>query len=86
MQDLRSEFPVQCKQCGLHQSLIQQLMRQVQLLTRERDQVVMEKEELQTSNTRGQEEVQQLRQQVSDSDIIVQWSLSSPSAVSHEHC
>ena len=35
---------------------------------------------------RGQEEVQQLRQQVSDSDIIVQWSLSSPSAVSHEHC
>ena len=44
-----------------------------------------EKEELQTANTRGQEEVQQLRQQVSDSDIIVQRSLS-PSAVSHEHC
>ena len=30
-----------------------------------------EKEELQAANTRGQEEVQQLRQQVSDSDIIV---------------
>ena len=43
---------------------------------RERDQVVREKEELQTANTRGQEEVQQLRQQVSDSDIIVQYSHS----------
>ena len=53
---------------------------------REKDQVVREKEELQAANTRGQEEVQQLRQQVSDSDIIVQWSLSFPSAVSHEHC
>ena len=68
-------------------------MRQVQQLTRERDQVVREKDQvvrdyqqLQTANTRGQEEVQQLRQQVSDSDIIVQWLLSSPSAVSHEHC
>ena len=53
---------------------------------REKDQAVREKEELQAANTRGQEEVQQLRQQVSDSDIIVQWSLSSLSAVSHEHC
>ena len=61
-------------------------MRQVQQLTREKDQAVREKEGLQAANTRGQEEVQQLRQQVSDSDIIVQWSLSSPSAVSHEHC
>ena len=61
-------------------------MREVQQLTRERNQAVREKEELQTGNTRGQEEAQQLRQQVSDSDIIVQWSLSSPSAVSHEHC
>ena len=50
---------------------------------REKDQAVREKEELQAA---GQEEVQQLRQQVSDSDIIAQWSLSSPSAVSHEHC
>ena len=53
---------------------------------REKDQVERENQQLQTANTRGQEEVQQLRQQVSDSDIIVQWSLSSPSAVSHEHC
>ena len=58
----------------------------MQQLLREKDQLVREKEELQAANTRGQEEVQQLRQQVSDSDIIVQWSLSSPSAVSHEHC
>ena len=50
---------------------------------REKDLVVREKEELQAANTRGQEEVQQLRQQVSDSDIIAQWSLSFPSAVSH---
>ena len=58
----------------------------MQQLMREKDQLVREKEELQAANTRGQEEVQQLRQQVSDSDIIVQWPLSSPSAVSHEHC
>ena len=38
----------------------------------EKDQAVREKEELQAANTRGQAEVQHLRQQVSDSDIIVQ--------------
>ena len=65
---------------------VQQLTRERDQVVREKDQVVREKEELQTANTRGQEEVQQLRQQVSDSDIIVQWSPSSPSAVSHEHC
>ena len=58
-----------------------------QQLSSEKDQVVREKEELQTANTRGQE---QLRQQVSD--IVTSsnnaWSLSAspPSAVSHEHC
>ena len=52
----------------------------------EKDQAVREKEELQADNTRGQEEIQELRQQVSDSDVIVQWSLSSSSAVSHKHC
>ena len=61
-------------------------MRQVQQLTRDKEQLVRENDELQAANTRGQEEVHQLRQQVSDSNIIVQWSLSSPSAVSDEHC
>ena len=65
---------------------VQHLTREKEQLVREKDQAVREKEELQAANTRGQEEVQQLRQQVSDSDIIVQWSLSSPSAVSHVHC
>ena len=65
---------------------MQQLMREKDQLVREKEELVREKEELQAANTRGQEEVQQIRQQVSDSDIIVQWSLSSPSAVSHEHC
>ena len=64
----------------------EQLVREKEQLVREKEKLVREKEELQAANTRGQEEVQQLRQQVSDSDIIVQWSLSSPSAVSHEHC
>ena len=67
---------------------MQQLMRGNDQLVIEKDQLVREKEELQAANTRGQEEVQQIRQQVSDSDIIIllQWSLSFPSAVSHEHC
>ena len=64
----------------------QQLTREKQQQMREKEQLVREMEELQAANTRGQEEIQQLRQQVSDSDIIVQWSLSSPSVVSHEHC
>ena len=63
-----------------------QAVREKEQLVREREELVREKEELQAANTRGQEEVQQLIQQVSDSDIIVQWTLSSPSAVSHEHC
>ena len=58
-------------------------MRQVQQLTREKEHVVREKIELQIANAR---EVHQLRQQVSDSNIIVQWLLSSPSVVWHEHC
>ena len=63
------------------------MMREKEGLVRKKDKAVREKEELQAANTRGQEEVQQLRQQVSDSDIVVQWSLSScSSAVSHEHC
>ena len=53
-----------------------------QQLMREKEQLVREKEELQAANTRGQKEVQQ----VSDSDSIVHWSLSSPSAVSRERC
>ena len=61
-------------------------LQKEQQLMREKEQLVREKEELQAANTRGQEEVQQLRQQVSDSDIIVQWSLSYSSAVSREHC
>ena len=54
------------------------MMRQNQQLTREKNQLMgenqqlMRKEaELQTANTRGQKEVQQLRQQVSDTNIIV---------------
>ena len=62
------------------------LVREKNQVVEEKDQLVREKGELQAANTRGQEEVQQLRQQVSDGDIIIQWSLSSPSAVSHEHC
>ena len=58
-------------------------MRQVQQLTREKEHAVREKIELQIANAR---EVYQLRQQVSDGNIIVQWSLSSPSVVWHEHC
>ena len=58
-------------------------MKENQQLSRERDQVVRDYQQLRTANTIQD---QQLRQQVSDSDIIVQWSLSSPSAVSHENC
>ena len=65
---------------------VQQLTSEKEQLLREKDQAVREKKELQSAISRGQEEVQQLRQQVSDSDTIVQWSLSSPSAVSHERC
>ena len=61
-------------------------MRERDQLVREKEELVREKEELQSANSRGQEVVQQLRQQVSDSDIIVKWSLSFPSAVSYEHC
>ena len=46
-------------------------MREKDQLVREKEESVREKEELQAANTRGQEEVQQLRLQVSDSDIIV---------------
>ena len=48
------------------------LLTQVQQLTREKDQVVREKEELQEANPR---EAHQLSQQVSDIEIIVKWSL-----------
>ena len=65
---------------------VRELITSKNEVVREKEELVREKEELQATNTRGQEEVQQLRQQVSDSDIIVQWSLSFPSAVSHEHC
>ena len=54
---------------------VQQLVREKEELVREKEQLVTEKEELQAANVRRQEEVQQLRQQVSDSDNIVQWSL-----------
>ena len=62
------------------------LVREKNHVLMEKDQLMRENHQFQSANTRGEEEVQQLRQQVSDSDIIVQWSLSSPSAVSHEHC
>ena len=67
------------------EQLESRLVREKNQVLGEKDQLVRENHQLQAANTRGQEEVQQLRQQVSDSDIIVQWSLSSPSAVSHEH-
>ena len=46
---------------------VQQLTSEKEQLLREKDQAVREKKELQSAISRGQEEVQQLRQQVSDS-------------------
>ena len=41
-------------------------MREKDQLVREKEELVREKEELQSANSRGHEEIQLLRQQVSD--------------------
>ena len=46
-------------------------MREKDQLVRVKEELVREKEGLQAAITREQEEIQQLRQQVSDSDINV---------------